>query len=434
MMTWWLALLVVGVNFTVWGAIGGLRLIDETLRKLIRRGRSQPADELPRRRRMRVSSVAVLMAAHNEELVIAASLARLAELVPAANIHVVSDGSSDRTVELALAAGVNVVETPQNVGKAGALTFGVKHFGLLDRFRAVMVLDADTQLDRRYFQYALPMFDDRRVVAVAGCAHTRWQRHLRLIGNIVVAHRQRIYVLTQLLLKYGQTWRAISATHIVPGFASIYRTSALRHITINRPGLVIEDFNMTFELNSKKLGRVAFHPLARAYTQDPDRYRDYVRQTRRWALGLWQTVRWSGRKHGAFAGALALTLLELATSSLIFVLLVPLVVFLGLDELVPGVAGLPVLGVICTGIAAHINFTDIGLGIVLPDYLLTCAVAVVERRPRFLLVGLLFLPMKITDAAVALYTLPRAWLDRSTGQWISPTRRAVPVSDGTEVA
>lgn len=434
MITWWLALLVFGVNFTLWGAVGGLRLIDDTVRGHTSRHRSHVDDELPKSRRMRISSVAVLMAAHNEELVIAASLGRLAELVPAANIHVVSDGSSDRTVELALAAGVKVVETPQNVGKAGALTFAIKHFGLLDRYRAVMVLDADTQLDRRYFHYALPLFDDRRVVAVAGCAHTRWQRHLRLIGNVVVAHRQRIYVLTQLLLKYGQTWRGISATHIVPGFASIYRTNALRHITINRPGLVIEDFNMTFELNSKQLGRVAFHPLARAYTQDPARYRDYVRQTRRWALGLWQTVRWSSRKHGAFAAALALTLLELVTSSLLFVVIVPLAIFLGLDEFVPGVTGLPVLGVICTSIAAHLSFTNIGLGILVPDYLLTCVVAAVERRPRFLLVGLLFLPMKITDAAVALYTLPRAWLDRSTGQWVSPTRRAVPVSDGTEVA
>jgi cellulose synthase/poly-beta-1,6-N-acetylglucosamine synthase-like glycosyltransferase len=434
MMTWWLALLVIGVNFTIWGCVGGLRLIDETIRRHTGRSRSHVDDELPKRRRMRISSVAVLMAAHNEEMVISASLARLAELVPTANIHVVSDGSSDRTVELAHAAGVNVVETPQNVGKAGALTFGIKHFGLLDRFRAVMVLDADTQLDRRYFQYALPLFDDRGVVAVAGCAHTRWQRHLRFIGNVVVAHRQRIYVLTQLLLKYGQTWRGISATHIVPGFASIYRTNALRHITINRPGLVIEDFNMTFEVNSKQLGRVAFHPLARAYTQDPARYRDYVRQTRRWALGLWQTVRWSQRRRGAFAGALALTLVELVTSSLLFVFVVPLVVFLGLDEFVPGATGLPVLGVICTGVAAHISFTHLAMGILVPDYLLTCAVAAVERRPRFLLAGLLFIPMKITDAAVALYTLPRAWLDRSTGQWVSPTRRAVPVSDGTEVA
>jgi biofilm PGA synthesis N-glycosyltransferase PgaC len=269
---------------------------------------------------------------------------------------------------------------------------------------------------------------------VAGCAHTRWQRHLRIVGNVVVAHRQRIYVLTQLLLKYGQTWRGISATHIVPGFASIYRTSALRHINISRPGLVIEDFNMTFEVNYKRLGRVAFHPDARAYTQDPDRYRDYVRQTRRWALGLWQTVRCSRRRRAVFAGALMLTLLELLTSSLMFLLLPPLILVLGIVQLVPAVADVPVLGVFSTTVATHVSFADIGLGIVLPDYLLTCVVAVMERRPRFLLAGLLFVPMKITDAVVALYTLPRAWLDRSTGQWSSPTRRAVPASNGTEVA
>jgi biofilm PGA synthesis N-glycosyltransferase PgaC len=235
-------------------------------------------------------------------------------------------------------------------------------------------------------------------------------------------------------MKYGQTWRGVSATHIVPGFASVYRSKALRHITVNPPGLVIEDFNMTFELHAKRLGRVAFSPKARAYTQDPAAYRDYVRQMRRWALGLWQTVRRSRPRRAVFAGSLALTLLELLTSSVMYLLLPPVVLLLSLTEAVPGVTTTPVLGVVCIQLSAHMGLAEIGLGIALPDYVLTCFVALVERRPRYLLLGLFFLPLKITDAAIALYTLPRAWLDRSTGQWVSPTRRPVQVRDGTEVA
>jgi poly-beta-1,6-N-acetyl-D-glucosamine synthase len=54
----------------------------------------------------------------------------------------------------------------------------------------------------------------------------------------------------------------------------MYRSSAPAKIKVLAPGLVIEDFNMTFEIQAKKLGRIAFRPSAAvAYTQDPDNFR-----------------------------------------------------------------------------------------------------------------------------------------------------------------
>jgi cellulose synthase/poly-beta-1,6-N-acetylglucosamine synthase-like glycosyltransferase len=423
---WWVIALVLGVNLTLWTLVGALRAIDDTVRSRRRPGNS--ALPLPARdAAVQVEDVAILMAAHNEELVIGASLGRLRGMIPAANVHVVSDFSTDRTVELARAAGVNAVETPRNVGKAGALAYGIEHFGLLKRFRAVMILDADTELDPRYFEAALPLLDDPKVIAVAGCAHTRWQSHLGLMGNLIVCYRQRLYVLTQLFIKYGQTWRGISATHIVPGFASVYRTRALEQINVNPSGLVIEDFNMTFEVHAKQLGRVAFDPRARAYTQDPVRYRDYVKQLRRWSLGFWQTLRRHGIPRTRFALSLALTLVELLTSSLLFVALPVLIALHVVVDADPGVAAIPIVGPVFS-FAAHVTFTGIAVAILLPDYLLTCVVAVLERRPRLLLAGLLFMPIKVTDAAITLYSLPRAWLERSNGHWVSPTRRAMPAA------
>ena len=196
------------------------------------------------------------MAAHNEEVVIDHSLAAITALVPAENVHVVSDASTDNTVALALPACLNVIETATNVGKAGAMEEGIRVFGLVERFSAVLLLDADTRLDPGYFEAALPLFDDPGIVAVAGCAHSNWRPPgLPFVGGLVTAHRSRIYALTQRLLKYGQTWRWTDATHIVPGFASMYRTTVLPNITINPTGLVIEDFNMTFEVYRKHLGR-----------------------------------------------------------------------------------------------------------------------------------------------------------------------------------
>ena len=55
----------------------------------------------------------------------------------------------------------------------------------------------------------------------------------------------------------------------------MYRVDVLDQIDIAAPGLVIEDFNMTFEVHAKKLGRIAFRPdVAVAYTQDPDTWDD----------------------------------------------------------------------------------------------------------------------------------------------------------------
>lgn len=436
-MDWFVVLLVVGINLVFWGVIGLLRLIDEVIRRGLdrRHGRHghgsftaplRPA--LPRpggeESSVALADLAVLMPAHNEELVIGESLAAITALLPQENVHVISDFSTDGTVAIACAAGVNVLETPTNAGKAGALTQALHEGGLLDRYAAVMILDADTQLHPRYFDRALPMLDDPGVVAVAGCAHTRWQRSLGPVGTVIVSHRQRVYALTQMLLKYGQTWRGISATHIVPGFASIYRTAALRRIEIDAPGLVIEDFNMTFEIHNKGLGRVAFHPGAIAYTQDPASYGDYVRQMQRWSLGLWQTLRRHRPRRFVFGLSLMAMITELATSSVAFLLLPFVTLLLALHSL-PGGADLPVIGAVGGAVASEIGFTQLLLIIVLPDYAITAVVAITERRPHYLIAGLFFIPMRVTDAAVALSSLPKAWRTQSTGQWTSPTRRAV---------
>lgn len=419
-----LVLLVLGVNASLWGCVGLLRWCDEHVLDRVRRSRASAAPPVPAQR-VRVDQVAVLMAAHDEELVIEDSLRALTALVPAGNVHVVSDWSTDATAELARGCGAHVLETPVNTGKAAALAMGIEEFWLTSRFEAVLVIDADTRLDPAYFDAALPLFDDPRVAAVAGCAQTRWHpRELGWWGAAVVAHRQRIYALTQRLLKYGQTWRGLSATHIVPGFASLYRARALAHLDVSASGLVIEDFHMTFALHDQHLGRVAFSPGARAYTQDPSTYADYVRQTQRWSLGLWQTVRRHRPHRGVFAVALWLVLAELVSTSALFLALPVGLATVGATE------GLALLGwPPAVHLAEQVDATRavawVVVGLVLPDYLLTCAVALGERRPQYLWLGPVFWVLRLTDAFVALQALPRAWTTRSTGPWTSPARRAV---------
>lgn len=415
---WWIVCLVFGVNFMFWGAVGVMRLVDEW------GARRRPRPDSGRQA-VDVASVAVLMAAHNEEVVIAESLAAVCTHVSAHQVHVVSDNSSDDTVHIAQDLGVHVIETPGPTGKAGALVHGLEEFRLCERYAAVLILDADTRLAPGYFSAALPAFDDPAVVAVAGCARTRWEGRLGALGSVVVAHRERVYVLTQALLKFGQCWRGISTTHIVPGFASLYRSTALATLDINPPGLVIEDFNMTFQLNSRRLGTVAFSPRARAYTQDPASLGDYARQTRRWALGLWQTLRHTSPGRPAFEATLCALLVEALLAAAVLLTLPVVGSVLVLAWLWPGTTQVPGLGALVGAISTQVTGPALFWWLVVPDYLLTCVVAAVERRPRFLLVGLVFIPMRILDAWLMLVTLPQAWRTTSSGRWVSPSRRAI---------
>jgi biofilm PGA synthesis N-glycosyltransferase PgaC len=453
MMPWWVLLIfVLGANFALWGTVGLVRLVESLAGR--RRGLGSPrlastgkggtlmavtADAGPAGHALPVSppvraslttrDVAVLIPAHNEALVLEESLRSIMALVPRDNVHVVSDGSTDATVEIARRCGARVIETEENVGKAGALEEAIGRFGLISRFPVVMLLDADTRVEPGYFVAALPIFANSQVVAVAGCVRTGQDRRMTLGGKVLVGHRTRIYSIGQRALKFGQTWLRVNATPIVPGFASLYRTEVLPHIEMNPPGLVIEDFNMTFEVYQKGLGKVGFSLHAVAVTQDPDNLRDYVNQTKRWAIGLWQTVRRHPPQANLFTGMVTLLLIELITSSLLFFLLPLALIVLAVPELAGGALTWPGFSEVYAVVAAHLTLTAVLFGVVLPDYLLTCVVAVLERQPRLLLLGVFFPFMRMLDAYIGLYAIPAAWLSRSSGRWKSPARRAVDTGD-----
>ena len=239
-----------------------------------------------------LADVAVLIAAYNEAPVIEETIRRLTALIPKEQVYVISDASSDKTGQLAKRLGVHVLMLRKNRGKTGALVAGIKRFRLIHTCKVILLLDADTRLDKDYFPSGLPLFNQPDVVAVAGSARTLDDTATKtVIGRYLLAYRQRVYVILQFLVKYGQATPGFNAIAIVPGFASMYRTAAVKKIKIDAPGFVIEDFNVTFELHAKSLGAIAFDPSrAIAYTQDPDTAGDYFRQTYRWTLGFWQAV------------------------------------------------------------------------------------------------------------------------------------------------
>ena len=401
-----------GFNVALWLAIGLARFCDE---RLFTRGRVRP----PLAARVRIEDVAVVIAAHNEESALPMCLRALLRIVPAGQIHIASDGSTDRTVAVARARGCQVLDIQPNVGKARALDRAIKGFDLPRRYRAVLIQDADSEIDLGFFRHALPLFDDPAVVAVAGHVVSRWPAFAAPSFRLLyAAYRTRLYRLLQAVFQYGQTWRRTGVSYIVPGFASMYRTSILPAIDLTAPGIVIEDFNMTFEVQKKKLGRIAYSPRARCSSEDPFRLRDYRKQVQRWYLGFWQTV----RRHGVWPGKFWLALGPLVVELVIVSLFLVTLPVLALAHLVFGVDAFAVsLG----SIGLHrTSPLELLAAFAAADYALTIVVAAIERRAVLLLYGLAFPALRILDAALFLAAAIESLVVRSDGRWSSPLRRA----------
>ncbi|MDQ1084400.1 MULTISPECIES: glycosyltransferase family 2 protein [Microbacterium] len=371
----------------------------------------------------RPEEVAVLIAAHDEHLVIAEAVRAARALVPAGNVFVVSDGSSDETAARAREAGAVAWDLAPNRGKAGAIRAALERFRIPERFPLLLLLDADSRPRPDYLRTGLPLFTDESVVAVAGRATTAPDAATGRMGRVLTSYRERTYVCTQYLHKFGQAARAVDAVTIVPGFASMYRTDVLHRIDIDAPGLSIEDFNMTFEVHAKRLGRIAFHPAcAVAETQDPAILRDYSAQMRRWSLGFWQTVRRHGLRRGLFWISVGVFAVETIVSSLVLTLMVPVVTIAALaavtTTMVSGEAA-----VVVQTVATALPVGPLAAAFLVGDSVLTAFACVVTRtRPRAWM--LLYPGLRVWDAMLCLRALVAAFGRPSDGRWRSPDRRA----------
>jgi cellulose synthase/poly-beta-1,6-N-acetylglucosamine synthase-like glycosyltransferase len=415
-----------GFNFIFWFAVGGLRLLDDVLFRKhpvkyfdVSRGKKKQKQFLKPRQ------VAVIIPAYNEELVIADTIKSLLPIVLRKNIFVNTYGSSDRTAEIATRYKVNVLnDKTAGKTKAEKLSNTVKILNEKYNYKAVLFVDADTRISRDFLVRGLPYFSDPDVVAVAGYATTLWDRkNASFWSMFYVSYRERMYFFMQVIVKYAQTWRNTNVSPIIPGFASIYRMDILPQIDINPKGLVIEDFNMTFEVHHKKLGKIAHHRSVFATTQDPDNFKDYVQQISRWDLGFWQTVRRHGFWASAFSASLIFYIIDVMFGSIVFIFL-PLIFFVGFTPiLIPSILHITWFLSMYNFIHSIINVKAIFIGVFIIDYTMTFIVAFAQKRVEYFLFGFGFLFLRYVDSLLYVLMLPKAYLVTSTGRWKSPTRR-----------
>ena len=366
--------------------------------------------------------VAILIPAYNESSGIKPTVDSAIRLVGRNNVFVVNDCSSDDTSTIVTNLGVELLDLKVNLGKAKALETAINSFKICQNFEFLLILDADSEIDPNYLQHALPLFSDQGVAAVAGHAIPKWNKTKPFAyTSFFVAYRVKLYLMTQAFLRYGQTTRHLNVSFIVPGFSSIYRTRILPEIDIAAQGLVIEDFNMTFELHRKSLGRIAYSPKAIAYCDEPHSLGDYRSQIKRWHLGFWQTVKRHGLWRSRFIAALVFFMLEsLVISTALFFL-----PFIVIANIFYAIAPEYIPEFLANGFVLNTNSNLFFLGtltFLLIDYAGTLVVSYITRIPALAFHGLFFFILRWFDSAYFLIALPMAFIVKSSGRWKSPER------------
>lgn len=403
----------IGISMLFWGIVGFVRYVTE-------KKSDQPKLSRKKLKKM-ISQVAICVPAHNEELVIKKTIRALKKLVSPAQIYVVSDGSTDATASIAKSLGRNVLELNPGLGKAGALEAIIKKFRLFTRYKFILIVDADTIFPKSFLRKALPAFKHKQVAAVTAYAKTKWYPDLSVNQKLIlVSYRTRLWRLIQWFFTFGQTWRYTNVLPVIPGYASLYRVSALKKLKIEIPGIAIEDFNMAFQLHKKKLGIIAHHPSIYATTQEPSNFGDYWKQVQRWNVGYLQTIKYWKIWPSFFWVSLGVFIIEIIIGS-IFYLLLPILILLLLSLIFSSVA--PSF-LIAAGRYIEDNYivlVDLFVLVFLFDYLLSLLVAYKDKKFMIVFYGLGFTFIRFIDALIFLVSIPKAFT-QSSGRWESPDR------------
>ena len=253
-----------------------------------RRERSrEKAAPLPAFEAGQAAPLSVIIAAYNEEKVIAATLRSVldTDYQGEVDVVVINDGSKDRTGEVVRALTgtdprLRLVEQ-ENAGKSEALRRGVE----LARHNLLVFLDADTLFQRDTLRYLAAPFADPQVGAVSG--HAR-------VGNTdrFIAKCQALEYICGFNLdrRAYDAWNCIT---VAPGAISAVSRAALRAVGGFRPDTLAEDTDLTLSLHRRGY-LIRYESAAVAWTEAPETIRTLAKQRFRWCFGTMQCL-WKHR-------------------------------------------------------------------------------------------------------------------------------------------
>jgi poly-beta-1,6-N-acetyl-D-glucosamine synthase len=273
--------------------------------------------------------LALLVPAWNEATVISHTIESLLVHSDKCDVYVVSDGSKDNTVEVALRYTENVLDLQPNKGKAGAMNACIEHFDLANRYEYIMPMDADTIVTPEFISAAMPLMEndlEKKNACVVG----------KVIGKShswITLYRLWEYEIAQSIHKTAQSLE--NAIIVCPGCSTIYRADIFNTVKIPT-GTLTEDMDFTFMIHRNGLGRIVYTDKAVVVTQDPGTLKDFCKQINRWYTGFWQCVLkhnipWGGQTLDGEVALLACEGLFNGLLSVVFLIYIPIALFLRIE-------------------------------------------------------------------------------------------------------
>ena len=231
--------------------------------------------------------ITILIAARNEEERIEDTLKYIKKQNYRGKISVilVDNDSTDKTIEVARMAAKKLdlelsILKEKKKGKSNALNKGLKHI----KTPLFITLDADTLLHDDAIKHIVARIKNSRedVCAVAGHVLVRNSRK-----NLLSKLQEWDYFLGITSIKKIQA--LYQGTLVAQGAFSLYKTDVVREVG-GWPNAIGEDIVLTW--NFFKNGyKVYFEPLAAAFTDVPQKLKQFVKQRSRWARGLFEGLR-----------------------------------------------------------------------------------------------------------------------------------------------
>lgn len=322
---------------------------------------------------IRRKRIALLLPAHNEQLIIATTIrSAIAAGMDKSDIFVVDDNSSDDTYAIAVRelSTKNVLSVPRS-GKARAVQRAFAHFDMRARYCWLHVADADSIFCKDYFRIYRKCLNGKEWVAAVGFVQS-------LGGNWIANYRSFSYTYGQHIFRRIQSWFGMIS--VLPGPVTCFKTDTIKKLDFETESLT-EDFDLTMQIHRKHLGRIRFIPEAVNFTQDPRTLKDFYDQTLRWQRGFFQGV----RKYR--------------------IGLRPHIIDIGVGyQMAESTYYLCQLLVILPVLALLNHNWSASLGIFIADYLAICVLAifsaVAARRPVILVTVLYFYPLRLFELTV----------------------------------
>ena len=226
--------------------------------------------------------LALLIPAHNEELVIQNTLnSAIKAGLNRKDIYVVDDASSDNTLlKVGEILPITNILKVEHSGKAGAISKAIEYFSIESRYRWIHIADADSMFANNYFHIFLENLSDTYVATIGMVQSMR--------GNWLCSYRAISYTWGQQVVRRIQS--LLGMISILPGPTTSFRTDIIKDLDFHTKSLT-EDFDITLQIHRKKLGKIKYVPEAVNYTQDPNTIHDYATQSLRWYRGFFQGVR-----------------------------------------------------------------------------------------------------------------------------------------------